>query len=550
MKKVFSASLSVLLIALISSCVKTEKADLVVHNAVIFSLNETLEQHQAMAISDGRIIAMGPEREILNKYRADRSLDAKMNVVYPGFNDAHSHFTGYAIYLGKINLNNLNSLEATLARLATAEKPAPGEWITGRGWDQTRWQPQVYPQKEQLDSLFPENPVLLMRVDGHAGWANSLALQLAGISGTTTVEGGKILKNDNGQPNGILIDNAVTLVSEVIPEISPSRLTELLQQAQQNCFAQGLTTVSDAGIDRDMILLLDSLQKADILKMRVYAMINPTPETEVFLEEGPLLTDRLTARAFKLYADGALGSRGACLKEPYADDSTTSGFLLNTPEFYRQFAAKCNQAGFQVNTHCIGDSANALILKIYGDILQEVNDKRWRIEHAQVVSPEDLHYFRDYSIIPSVQPTHALSDRDWAAERLGPDRIQHAYAYKDLLDQLGLLALGTDFPVEDISPVRTFFAAVFRKELYEKPPREAWYPEQAISAEQALRGMTVTPALAAFEEADKGTLEVGKYADFVVLNVDLLKASEADFDNLKILATYINGEQVYRNGGF
>lgn len=540
----------ILLIALVlasalTACVKGEKADVLVHNAKIYALDGTNTIAEAMAIRDGRIIELGAERQIMNKYGADEIIDARKQAVFPGLIDAHCHFMAYGLGLSDLDLRGTASFEEVLKLVEKAEPNGSG-WITGRGWDQNDWEDKSWPTNDALNALFPSTPVLLRRVDGHAALANQAALAAAGIDSSTVIEGG-LVQTANGRLTGILLDNAAEVARDAIPAQSEEGKKQALLTAQQNCFAVGLTTIDDAGLDKADIDLIQQLHASGELKMRIYAMVSDKAENfEYFLKNGPISTDRLTVRSFKFYGDGALGSRGACLLEPYADgpDSTNFGFLLNTEAHYRERMAQLLKAGFQVNTHCIGDSANRLVLNIYSSLLEPKNDKRWRIEHAQVVHPADVHTFGEYAIIASVQPTHATSDMYWAGDRLGPERVTNAYAYKTLNQQLGFLPLGTDFPVEDISPFKTFYAAVVRKDA-NGYPEGGYQPENALTREEALRGMTIGAAIANFEEFDKGTLEPGKLADFVIVDRDLLTCPEKDLLGTQVIATYINGECVY-----
>jgi predicted amidohydrolase YtcJ len=397
-----------------------------------------------------------------------------------------------------------------------------------------------------LDSLFPDKPVLLQRIDGHAAVANEAALDLADIGVGAEIPGGKVY-SENGRATGYLLDAAVERVLEHFPEPGPEQKANALKKAEEACFEEGLTTVSDAGLSRSEIELIDSLQKNGELHIRIHAMVNADSADIVhYLERGPYRTPRLTVNSFKFYMDGALGSRGALLLEPYSDvtESLEYGVQKRSKEEFRRWAERIEASSFQMATHCIGDSANRLVLDVYSDLLEPGNDRRWRIEHAQVVHPDDVGTFGEYSIIPSVQTTHATSDMKWAESRLGPDRLEHAYIYKDLLEQNGLLALGTDFPVEDIDPMETFYAAVARKNE-EGEPEGGFMRDQALSREDALRGMTIWGALAAREEQSRGTLEKGKMADFTITKADL---EEVPMERIRkedlISASFVGGEEA------
>ncbi len=532
--------------ALLQSCYKGEEADLVVHNANIYSIDDNFSAYNAMAITDGKIVALGAEREILNKYSAKQKVDARKMTVFPGFYDAHSHFLGSANNRGEINLFETESFEDVLDRVGDFAKTSDRNWLVGRGWDQNTWPDKSFPSKEKLDEMFPDRPVFLTRVDGHAALVNQAALDLAGIDQNTAISGGKIEKTEGGDLTGILIDRATELIEAVVEPIAPGERIKLIAEAEKACIEAGLTTVTDAGLSVADVLFIDSLHKSGELKLGIYTMFNPHVETLEQMEQGPILTDRLTARSVKLYSDGALGSRGALLKEPYADDPENYGLQLLEDSVFHVFAEACLENDFQLNTHCIGDSANAHVLRLYASVLERMNDRRWRIEHAQIVSRDDRLMFGDYGIIPSVQPVHATSDGSWAEDRLGAERMENAYAYRTLKKELGLIALGTDFPVERISPIENFYAAVFRKNRFGEP-EDGFRPEESLTRQEALRGITIWAALASFEDDKKGSLEVGKQADFIVLDRNLIKAPEDEILKTKVLATYIHGEEVYRS---
>ncbi len=524
---------------------KNKEADLVVRNARIITLDSANSVHQAMAIKDGRIVELGAEQEILNRYRATATYDAAGQTIYPGFIDGHCHFFGYGLNKQKIDLQGVKSWSEALARTVTYAKAHPEkEWIIGRGWDQNLWQGQATPTNDSLNLLFPDRPVLLQRIDGHAAVVNQAALDHVGLNANSVIAGG-ILELRNGKPTGLLVDNAVELFQKIFDEADEATKRKALLDAQADCFAKGLTMVCDAGLDAGTIDLIRTMQKEGVLKMRVYAMVADKPENlERFAKSGPLVEDRLVVRAVKVYADGALGSRGALLKEPYSDQNGHHGLQLATREHFLEVARWCDANGFQMATHAIGDSANKLLLDVYGEVLGGTNDKRWRIEHAQVVAPADLELFTRFSIIPSVQPTHATSDGPWAIDRLGAARIPDAYAYGRLKQAMGLLALGTDFPVEAIDPLGTFRSAVFRTSSTGWP-EGGYRKENALNAPDALRGMTIWNAISTFTENDLGTLEAGKRADFVVLDRDILQVSEKQLPKAKAKATFVAGEQVY-----
>lgn len=555
----------VILISIATSCKRNVlTADLIITNAVIYTVDSAFAIAEAMAIKDGKILETGRSDYISKTYTATLTENLNGQTVFPGFIDSHCHFVGYGLGLQKIDLTGTKSFNEVIERVTSFTKVHDGDavsnslnqndWIIGRGWDQNDWAIKEFPDKKTLDSLYPSTPVFLTRVDGHAALANSEALKRAGITINTKINGGDLLTK-NGALTGVLIDNALDLVSAKIPKPSPELLKQALLAAQKNCFKVGITTVDDAGLLKKDIDVIDALQKNKELKMRVYAMLSDDSLNYAhYLNAGIYKTERLNVRSFKFYADGALGSRGACLLENYQDQKNWKGFLLKKPEHFEKYAKILYQKGFQMNTHCIGDSAVRLMLYTYAlapnvafdytgktiDIVMK--EMRWRIEHAQIVNKNDLKLFKN--VIPSVQPTHATSDMYWAKDRLGNERVKTAYTYQDLLKASGIVALGTDFPVEDISPFKTFYAAVARKDS-KNFPANGYQMENALSREETLRGMTLWGAWANFEEQEKGSLEKNKFADFIVLDKDLMKCPINDVLQTKVIATYVNGEKVY-----
>ena len=547
MKNVFGIVCVFVCGLLILSCdgLQKERVDLIIHNATIYTVDESFSKEEALAVRDGLILAIGPEHEIMNKYQSAQIINAKKQFVYPGFIDGHCHFLGYGLNLQLVDLRGAKNWQECLARVNKITNPNSTEWIEGNGWDETEWADVGFPTNKELNEMFPNQPILLRRIDGHAAIANAKALALAGVTNTSVVTGGEIVL-DNGEMTGLLIDNAVQLVVNAMKKPSVSKKEKALLDAQKNCFSMGLTTVDIAGLDREDIDLIQRLQHDSVLKMNVYAMISDKKEnTDYYLKKGPVLERKLTVRSVKVYADGSLGSRGAALLHPYTDDTLNSGMILTSKEHIAQLATQIYAAGFQMNTHCIGDSANRLVLDVYANVLQGVNDKRWRIEHAQVIDSIDLDKYKKYTIIPSVQPTHAISDMNWVNNRLGAERILTAYRNKDLLMQNRILALGTDFPVEEISPLKTFYSAVFRVND-EGLPEGGFNIENALSPEEALKGMTIWNAISNFEENEKGSLEVGKKANITMLNMDILTVRAKDFNKLEVTTTIVDGEVVYR----
>jgi len=534
------------IVFLISSCgYQSIEVDMIIHNATIYTVDAAFSQAEAMAIKDGKILDLGAERTILNKYKAAKTIDAAKKFIYPGLIDAHCHFYFYGISQFSCDLSGTTSWDECLDRLKKFAKENPDGWLLGGGWDQNDWKDKSYPTNEALNRLFPDRAVYLDRIDGHAAIANAFALKAASLTPESMVEGGEIVKDKDNQLTGLLIDNGMNAVSNIVPEPSIKKMENALQKAQADCFAEGLTTVDDAGLDMEIVSIIREMQEKEELKIRVYAMLNPSALSLVQLKKGKIETDRLTVRSVKLYGDGSLGSRGACLKKAYTDRSDHHGAMIEDISFYRQWAQNCKTYEYQLNTHCIGDSANSELLQTYADHI-EGSDLRWRIEHAQIVSPNDRHFFGENGIIPSVQPTHATSDMYWVEDRIGKERMKGAYAYKSLLQENGMLALGTDFPVEKISPINTFYAAVARKD-HKNFPENGFLADQALSRKEALMGMTIWAAMANFENEVKGSLEIGKYADFVILDRDILNVSEGKILGTKVKSTYVGGDKVYGN---
>ena len=534
-------------LAAICSCKTKTTVDLIVYNAKVYTVDSLFTVTEAFAVKDGKIAATGMSKEILDEYISDNMVDARQQSVYPGFLDGHAHFYGYALSLQEVNLVGTKSWAECIARIKAfvAEKNIPANhWIIGNGWDQNDWEVKSFPDRSLLDKNFPGNPVLLSRIDGHAAIANRQALDIAKIKAGDMINGG-VIETKNNSLTGILIDNAISKVSAVIPGESEDVLEKTFLDAQHNCFEVGLTGITDCGLMKKQVDYLDKLQKEGKLKMRLTVLLSDVAENYThYLKTGIYKTGRMHVAGFKLYADGALGSRGACLLKPYSDKPGWGGFLLDSITHYAQVLQQIIQSPFQACTHAIGDSGNRMILEQYAAVLKGNNDRRWRIEHAQVVDAADLHFFNQYNIIPSVQPTHATSDMYWAEDRLGKERIKTAYAYKDLLQQNNWLVSGTDFPVEDISPFKTFYAAVVRKDA-SGYPAAGFEVSNALTREQVLRSMTIWAAKGSFEEKEKGSIENGKLADFIITDTDIMVCEPAAILKTKVAGTYIGGEKVY-----
>ena len=549
-KKFFSSLplASCLLLIAFPSCKFRQKIPLLIHHAKIYTVDEKFSVAEAMAVSDGKIIAIGTNDEILKEYEGEETIDAAGKFIYPGFIDAHAHFLNYGFSLQQVNLTGTKSWQECIDKVKAfikAKNIQPGTWVQGRGWDQNDWTVKEFPIKDSLDINFPNNPLALVRIDGHALIANTKAIEMANVKPGQTIAGGTIETID-GKLTGIMIDNAEDIIFAAVPVPTKDEYAIALNEAQQNCFATGLTTVVDCGLNKNHVDIIDALQKEGTLKMKLNVMLSDdSANYAYYLKTGPYKTPMLNVNGFKLYADGALGSRGACLLQPYSDKPGWQGFLLKDRSYFEKIIPQIYNSKFQANTHAIGDSGNRMILQVYASVLKENNDRRWRVEHAQVVNKNDFYYFGKYSIIPSVQPTHATSDMYWAEQRLGAERIKGAYAYKQLLNQNGWIPLGTDFPVEDISPFKTFYAAVARQDS-KGFPDSGFQIKNALSPEETLRGMTIWAAKGSFEEKEKGSLETGKAADFILLDTDLIGGDIKNLLNASVTQTFINGKTVYK----
>jgi len=518
---------------------------MVVTNARIYTVDSQRPTASAMAIKDGRILFVGDD---VAAYigTATKKIDAHGATVVPGLIDSHGHMESLGEELATFDLRNVKTVAevAAIVRKAAAGKPA-GAWIRGQSWDQTNWGGQ-FPTADDLTAAAPNNPVFLTRVDGHAAWVNRKALELAGITAKTPdPPGGKIIRDKTGKPTGILIDRAQGLVGEKIPPATQAEIRDHLLRAAKRCVSVGLTGVGDAG-DSEMELAAyrDLIAKHE-LPIRVNAMIGGTGKLwQEYMKRGPEIGDRLSVRSVKLFADGAMGSRGAAFLAPYADDPGNSGLLMMTKEQIEAVARDAAAHGFQVCTHAIGDRANRITLEAYGAVLGGRNDKRFRIEHAQVVAPEDFQLFAKYSVIASIQSTHATSDMRWVEKRIGPERAKGAYAWRRFLSLGVHISNGSDFPVEPPNPLWGFYAAITRQDHSGNPPG-GWYPDQRMTREEALRSWTIDAAYAAFEEKQKGSLTPGKLADFTMLSNDIMKVPAAEILKTRVLMTVVGGEVVY-----
>jgi predicted amidohydrolase YtcJ len=533
-------------------------ADVVLLNGNIYTVDKARPVASAIAVSRGRIIFVGSDADARKLGKESTNvIDLRGATVVPGIIDAHAHLLGLGNTLRRVNLAGSASYDEVIARVqAWAKDVTPGEWILGRGWDQTRWPGREFPTHEALSRAFPNNPVVLDRIDGHAILANTKAMELAGVTAATTdPAGGRIIRLASGSPSGVFVDNAENLIGRAIPASTRADTRKAILAAIAEANRWGLTGVHDAGASAETIGIYEELAKAGNYNLRNYVMLSdpgalaPAARGNPYLRRGPqsaLYDGHLWIRAIKLYADGALGSRGAALLAPYADEPANSGLLVSTPDHIRATAAAALRSGFQVNIHAIGDRGNRIALDAVEWALGLVPraNHRFRIEHAQVISPEDIPRFAKLGVIPSMQPTHQTSDMRWAEARVGPQRIRGAYAWRSLLNTGVVIPSGTDFPVEEVNPLLTFHAAVTRQDPTNWPAG-GWYPEQRMSREEALQSMTIWPAYAGFQESVLGSLTPGKYADFVVLDRDIMQVPDTEILGTRVISTWIGGNRVY-----
>jgi predicted amidohydrolase YtcJ len=539
------------------------QADVVFKNGNVYTNREGSPRAEAIAIKDGRIVQVGSAIEVAPYERvAARVIDLKGRTVIPGLVDAHVHLSGIGQREATLNLEGIASLEAFLAAVkAEVAKKKSGEWVKGRGWIETFWKPPVFPTRADLDKVAPDNPVILTRADGHASVVNSAALRMAGIDKTTPNPfGGEISKDAAGEVNGMLIDHAKDLVAKHIPADTAADLERYLLLGVQRELSLGWTEVQIAGNSWDEVETLRRLYKDGRIKLRIYdAVSGPGEGAARLLQQGPSIGEfggRFTVRTIKIHYDGALGSRGAALLEPYADAHETSGFLTQKDEALSPLFADALRRGIQIETHAIGDRANRSILDLYEKALatvppaeRKIPDPRFRVEHAQIVDPADAVRFQKLGIIPSMQPSHAISDLHFAGRRLGEARLDRAYSWRRFLAQGSIVAGGSDAPVERGEPLIEFYAAVARKDL-KGFQGDAWHAEQVMTRAEALKAFTLWPAVAAFEEKERGLIEAGKVADLTVLSADIMQVPVEEIPKAKCLATIVGGEVVYQAGDF
>lgn len=541
---------------------KGESADLVIHNARIHTMADGSEVQEAIAIKDGKVIEIGAERQILNKYNAEEYVDAQGKDIYPGWTDAHGHIMSYARQKLSVDLVGCTSYEEMIIRIEKYQSKYDRPFIIGRGWDQSLWEGDEMPTNEKLNEIFPDIPVCLFRIDGHALLANDYLIEKSDVidkfkenaelntAGHYETYSPTVIGYNSNKftfktdiPTGVFVDNAMNPILDILPDFPEKELKEKILDIQAELFSYGLTGVHEAGVSNADLMLLDKMVNEGTLTINLYAMLLPTPKNIEFAKKnGHYRNKNLYVRSFKVYGDGALGSRGACLKKVYTDKHEHHGYLTTSIKRMNEIANLSLSLDYQMNTHAIGDSTNKVILDLYKRIYDEKPDHRWRIEHVQIVDPNDFQLFAQNGVFPSIQPTHATSDQRWAVNRLGEKRMNGAYAYKTLIDQFGMAAIGTDFPVEYPDPFRTIHSAVHRQTI-ENFPMDGFMPEEAITMEQCIKGMTIWAAISSFQEDRLGTLEKGKDATFTVFDkpVNAPSIYTPTFSYL----TVINGKKVY-----
>ena len=518
-----------------------KSADFTIINAKIYTVNNQNEIAKSIAVKNGKILDIS-NSNLDKEYYSNTIIDAKGKIILPGLIDSHCHFYNLGLNEQIVNLRGSKSLNEVLEKLTKYNNKNNPEIIIGRGWDQNDWKNKNFPNNLKLNQLFPNKIVVLERVDGHAYLTNDYTLNIAGINENTEISGGSIIK-EKGKLSGVLIDRPMQLIDKILPKKSRSEKIMALKKAEEICFSYGLTTVDDAGLSKEIIFLIDSLQKSNNLKIKIYAMISVSKENILFFKNyGKIKTHKLNVRSFKVYGDGALGSRGATLKNPYSDDTSNYGKLVTSIKDLEYYSKNIAEMGFQMNTHAIGDSTISFLVKNYNKILNKIEDPRWRIEHSQVIDSIDFKLYNN-KVLPSVQPTHATSDMYWADDRLGK-RIHGAYAFKKLLNSSNKIALGTDFPVERVNPFYTFYSSVERKDLFGYP-KNGFQKENSLTRGETLKGMTIWGAYFNFEENEKGSLEIGKAADFIIINQDIMEIDAELIPKTKVLKTFLDGEIVY-----
>lgn len=554
-KLIISIIIAVILIVAIIFMKSKKNVDLLFIDSKAYTLDKENLKVEAIAIKDGKIFDLGSSSEIMANYKSKEIINLSGCFIYPGFTDGHAHILGEGGRLQTLDLVGTTSVDQILEMVKNKVSGVKnGDWIIGRGWDQNNWKRKEFPVAKQLDQVAPSNPVLLRRIDGHAAWVNSLAMKIASIDNKTEDPvGGRIIRDSKGNPTGVFIDNAIDLIGKIVPSLTGDEIKERLKLALNECAKYGLTEVHDMGVDQDIINQYKKLIDAKECPIRIYAAIDyGSPTLEDYFKRGPEIgygDGLLTIRAIKLYMDGALGSRGAALIDAYNDDPNNRGLTMISDGEMDSVCREALVKGFQVCTHAIGDRANNLTLNAYERILKTLPEKaespRWRIEHAQILLPSDIGRFKKNGIIPSMQPTHATSDMDWVESRIGEERAKNAYAWRSILETESIIIGGSDFPVEFVNPLLGFYAAITRQDVYGSPSG-GWYPEQVMNRHEALRAFTKWPAYGAFQEKEKGTLEIRKWADLTILSKDIMEIPPEEILNTEVVMTIVGGKIVYK----
>ncbi|MFD2743665.1 amidohydrolase [Sphingobacterium populi] len=544
MKSLFAA---LGLLFLFASCTTNHEVDLIVYNARVYTVDSAFTIAEAFAVRGGVFIEIGSSDRLLQRYEAKETIDAQGAAIYPGFYDSHAHFMDFASSLDMTNLYGAHSLSDALQRLQAHRKTYPDRpWLVGAGLDQERWEDNTISVRDSLDKYFPNIPVYLTRVDYQAATVNSKALEVAGIDTAFYVEGGLMLTDSLGHLSGVLMDNAMDLVKKHIPEVNDDQELRALTKAEQLLFSVGLTSIVDAGLNERDLEFMRNLYTGNKLKIRNYAMIEDNLRTvRRMIRSGYYDDGRLSIRAVKLTADGLLRTRNASLLLPYSDDSTTSGYLLQTPEELERTIKEIAATNFQLSTRAVGDSATRIVLDLYGKYIGPNNDRRWRIEHAQVINELDFEKFDRFRVFPSLQPAHATSDMYWVENRIGEERLRNAYALKRLVDNYGMVAIGSGFPGENFNPLNSFHAAVARVDAAGFP-EGGFEMKNALTRREALMGMTIWAAQACFQGSRRGNIQRGKDADFVILSQDIMTIPNEELRDVTVLRTVIDGKTVYQ----
>jgi len=550
----YSILISLIILSfLATACSQSEPETTVYENVKGYTFADgEITNFSSIAFREGKVLKTANEGTLAGEYAGARVLDGEGNVMLPGLIDAHGHVMGLGFQELDVDVAGAGSLDSTLQMVSNyASEYSDREWILGRGWNHTRWDINRFPTAEELDGAVEDRPVWLSRVDGHAGWANTKAMEAAGITAETEdPQGGKIIRDENGNPTGVFIDAAMNLVESEVPARTDQEREMALEKALQQMSAHGITSVHDAGVGVDTWQLYTDFADNGKMITRIYGMISGPGETfDTLSENGPITSyaeDRLALRSVKLYADGALGSRGAAMIEPYSDDPGNRGLLFASEEEMTDMIMKTASEGYQTNVHAIGDRANRVVLDAFANVKDSLGDQglRHRIEHAQIVSLKDIPRFEELNIIASMQPTHATSDMNMAEDRVGPDRIEGGYAWKTFLEQGTVVASGSDFPVEDVNPFYGLYSAITRQD-HQGNPEGGWHPDEALSRENALRSFTIDAAYAGHQEEILGTLEDGKWADFILIDRDIMDVPREEIWQTKVLETWVAGEQVY-----